>query len=1033
MKNIFRSISIALAIVAVSQIPAATITHTVVASLSTTQGDSLEDKLAHGDTLVLKGASSLKTIGNGLLLEKNNLTVILDADADRDGTGTLASGFSLTSTGANTKVRVLMGKKSVGSNAASPAVPYASSSYPYMSVGTTGYPYIFNIGATGQLEGLYLINSRTDMEEVRDALAKRLDPGYYANQGSSPTRFGYALGQDIDMGSTAFKAMGGAKDTAFRAVFDGFGHALQNLNATGSLSALFAYTRYAIIRNLELANVSSTGSQFVAGLIGMSDSSTAVSNVHVTGGTIQGTSYVGGLVSMSYITTVSNCSNAASIKANETYAGGIIGFTQSGTTVLNNVVNTGNVSAAGGYAAGIVGFQGSSTVTITNARNTGPVVSPQYTGGIIGFQSSNTATLQNLYNAGPITATGNYAGGIIGLSYSPLTNATNAGTVTNTGDYTGGIIGYISSSIALTKVRNLGSVKGTTSVGGITGYLANPLSHAYNYGTVTGTSASGGLVGNAASGTVAYSLNTANITASTGAAGGILGTATSSSGSGANALVNLGAITGYTAAGGFAPAYTNYMHHMLNTGAIKAPAGKAQGLAGSCTNIMFGIVSAIIEGVTTEAVCTPHQYASTASNAYNEELAPAVTNTYTHAKAQSFATLLDFINYPSPKDSFTVNWHAPTPFTLPTPLNVFPDGQVYKKLRQDALVKDDTAALVLDSIRTYLPTYGSDWSYSCKARNGRATCAVAAKATTITQAYNVTGAETIVFEAAHASGLVVRDSLQVQYNVERKSAPKLSAAWPADTVVTEGTPVVLDLGQYFTDADGESISYTLSKTSVVYSELNGDVLTLCYDKKVGTETLTVYATDAGGRKSPVASLAVTVSTLPGVLKALPVLVLKTDSVLTLDLDDYFWDADGDVLGYTVTEPKNNDVVLKGSILQIAMISLRPDSLVITVADDDKHVLLAGLKLVNSTSTVLAVHPEQRLGLELAGNLLRLTSTESATAWLRILDLQGGLRYETTLDLAAGTNTLVLPALPLGAYRIHVRQGDNLRTLGWEKR
>jgi hypothetical protein len=88
-----------------------------------------------------------------------------------------------------------------------------------------------------------------------------------------------------------------------------------------------------------------------------------------------------------------------------------------------------------------------------------------------------------------------------------------------------------------------------------------------------------------------------------------------------------------------------------------------------------------------------------------------------HAKAQSFATLLDFINYPSPKDSFTVNWHAPTPFTLPTPMKVFPDGQVYKKLRQDALVKDDTATLVLDSIRTYLPTYGNDWAYSCKARN----------------------------------------------------------------------------------------------------------------------------------------------------------------------------------------------------------------------------------------------------------------------------------------------------------------------------
>jgi hypothetical protein len=931
----FRSIPLAMAMLAVSQLHAATITHKVSSEISTVEVDNLEAQLVSGDTLWIKANDGLTSASASLNFDTPNLTLILDADADRDGTGTLTSGFTLNATGSNTQVRILMGKNSrVGSLV---TVPFHKDNFPLIATdnnpGSYSYPYKFYITSDSRVDVLYLLNSRTDMDELHTVLAAGNGPA----PATSKSRYGYALGQDLDMGSTAFSPM-----NTFRGIFDGFKHKLSNLSISGG--SLFSETKFANIRNLDIANVSITNSgSAVAGII---DSASVLTNIRVQSGSISGSYGAGIAYALRNSSTISYCVNKADISTTGG-ASGILHANQGG--VMGHVENWGTITSSGGLAAGIVN------------------------------ESFQNGFSQYLVNYGAVS--GASAAGILGRS--PI----------------------------------------------------DSLFYVYNYGAISAIGVAGGIADSIDT-DVRYAVNTATVTSTTSNAAGIVPSGFSAIPRNGSYLVNTGSIEAFKYASSFATS-TSSVGNMLNTGSIHSQTSNAAGLSSSCTfGSSYSLISAAITGASTQVACVNSKFPYFAIDvAYNISLAPTATNAGNAATALTFSSIYNLANYPS-SATFVASWFAPaTPiaFTLPTPKDLFPDGQVYKKLRQDAVAKDDTAALVLDSIHTYLPTYGNDWTYSCKARNGLATCAVSAQATTITQAYNVTGAETIVFEAAHASGLVVRDSLQVQYNVERKSAPKLSAAWPADTVVTEGAPVVLDLGQYFTDADGESITYTLSKTSVVYSELNGDVLTLCYDKKVGKETFTVYATDAGGRKSPVASLAVTVSTLPGVLKALPVLVLKTDSVLTLDLDDYFWDADDDVLGYTVTEPKNNDVVLKGSILQIAMTSLRPDSLVITVADDDKHVLLAGLKLVNSASTVLAVHPEQRLGLELAGNLLRLTSTESATAWLRILDLQGGLRYETTLDLATGTNALALPALPPGAYRIHVRQGDNLRTLGWEKR
>lgn len=224
-----------------------------------------------------------------------------------------------------------------------------------------------------------------------------------------------------------------------------------------------------------------------AGLLGNTRSVT-VKNVALTDSWIYGLRYVGGIVGLAdrYGTdstekpsSVSGCSNAASVGSVCGYVGGVAGLVNGN---VKNCVNTGRVSSSlqtgTTEVGGVVGAVGATTntgITVENCCNTGGIrilsaAAGGHVGGVVGsltssatLQRSNTGhsylTAKNCYSTGKITVESTtatvYVGGLFGQakaafgyrnSYLSVENGYSRTAIsvsdTGTAPVVGGLIGY---------------------------------------------------------------------------------------------------------------------------------------------------------------------------------------------------------------------------------------------------------------------------------------------------------------------------------------------------------------------------------------------------------------------------------------------------------------------------------------------------------------------------------------------------------------------------------------------------------------
>lgn len=983
------------------------ITHVTETSIAPTEADSLEALLNPGDTLLLKAKNGLSTLGGGIQFEKDRLTVILDCDSDRDGVGYISDSFKMKSMGDSTQVRLLFGKthKSSYSNTyAFEAFPFLASNF-FNPLNTSVQ---ITLGAEGRIEQLYLVNSRADMDLLRGVIksgnAKIIIAAWFAGDYHK----GYALGGDIDMGAAEFSAMGDRDVEYFSGIFDGMGHSISNLkiqSSTEGFQGLFSSTKYAMLRNFRVLNAEIQGLKYVGAVVGWADSSSVLSGISVTG-SVKGGRAVGGIAGGMTEGIVRECGNQASISTDEGDAGGVIGVVTDTNSILEGLQNHGIVTMTG------TGIQGVGSI-----------------GGVVGESSSAIAKSANY---GSVTSTEGNTGGIAGTMASSLGMSYNFGNVDGLNGNVGGLIGLYSGLNTLNDNVNFGSISGSKVVGGIAGVtMGGVVLYNINYGAIEcsghnygGSSCSaGGLIGSGSSLAVKNSLNHGPVLATTGDASGA---SNGNHNKGNDFFVNLGSITAAYQASGFSISNPE-LQHALNTGAILSTGNhsffsRATGLTEACTFPL--LVSSTIVGVKATAVCG-------SGNVYNSDLAPLVGN-QNSAAALTHNTIRNFANYPD-QAVFEANWVAPTLYSIPTPKNLFASGKVFKKLRQDVMVLATAAPDTMEHPSTYLPTDGAEWKYSCISRNSRVNCAVGATDMIISQAYNVTGDEVLVLQATHSTGFVVKDSLLLKLNVARKSEPVVGANWPATLVVEEGKALDLDLSQYFSDADGETMNYSVSATQVVVSEYANGHVTLLYNKLAGEETMTIQATDEGGRLSPVASVKLVVSTLPKVVTPLSDYVLDKGKIEVVDLSTRFFDADGDVLTFTLTGAVNTESSVSGGNLTLVMNSDLGDVLVVSATDDDGHVVRDTLVLASTASPVLALPSHSALAVSVAGSHLQVRSPMAGPATLEIWGSLGDLRWSTPLTLLQGLNETTLPPLQQGQYLVRLRTDAGECTLVWQNR
>ena len=229
-----------------------------------------------------------------------------------------------------------------------------------------------------------------------------------------------------------------------------------------------------------------------------------------------------------------------------------------------------------------------------------------------------------------------------------------------------------------------------------------------------------------------------------------------------------------------------------------------------------------------------------------------------------------------------------------------------------------------------------------------------------------------------------------------------------DETVEVGDPVTVDLSSYFTDPDGDPLSYTArsSNTRVATVSVSGSTVTITAVAR-GTADITITATDPEGLSATQTFESTVPNRRPEPVGTIPDETIDVDEELTVDLSSYFTDPDGDDLTYTASSSRTNvaRVSVSGSALTITARAAGRATITITARDPE------GLT-ASQRATVTVQQPNrapQPVGA-IPAQTLDLNATRSINVSQYFTDPDGDqLTYGTT-----SSNTSVATVTVLGS-------------------
>jgi len=240
---------------------------------------------------------------------------------------------------------------------------------------------------------------------------------YWVSVTTSVWRKHFIQTNDIDASSTSTwnKGFGpiGNNNVKFTGTYDGGNFTISGLTinrGTTDRVGFFGYTRKAIIKNINLTNISINGNGQVGGLIGYTNSST-ITNCS-TSGSVYGNNQVGGIIGWTRRSAFENCNSSCNVEASsntDSRAGGFVGKLTSGSTATNCYA-TGDVVVTNKRGGGFAGLISTSVNTsISSCYSRGNVSGATQIGGFIGLiekkRPETNTTLKDCYCTGNVTRT----------------------------------------------------------------------------------------------------------------------------------------------------------------------------------------------------------------------------------------------------------------------------------------------------------------------------------------------------------------------------------------------------------------------------------------------------------------------------------------------------------------------------------------------------------------------------------------------------------------------------------------------------
>ena len=228
---------------------------------------------------------------------------------------------------------------------------------------------------------------------------------------------------------------------------------------------------------------------------------------------------------------------------------------------------------------------------------------------------------------------------------------------------------------------------------------------------------------------------------------------------------------------------------------------------------------------------------------------------------------------------------------------------------------------------------GDMLSYTATSSNP-AVATVSISGPSITVAGIAPGNTTVTVTASDPDGLQGQASFAVMVP-NRAPQPR---GTPPDVTVRVGATATVDAVQYFSDPDGEALTYAASASdgAVASVTVAGSAITATAEGK-GSATITITASDPGGLSATQSFRFTVPNRPPAPVGALQPQTIEVGQSAVLDVAASFSDPDGDALTYTAASsiPAVARTSVSGSVVTITAQGPGTATVTITARDDER--------------------------------------------------------------------------------------------------
>ena len=225
---------------------------------------------------------------------------------------------------------------------------------------------------------------------------------------------------------------------------------------------------------------------------------------------------------------------------------------------------------------------------------------------------------------------------------------------------------------------------------------------------------------------------------------------------------------------------------------------------------------------------------------------------------------------------------------------------------------------------------GDALSYSVASSDATAVSASVAGSvvsmTAITQ-----GISTVTVTASDPDGLSAEQDIAVTVP---NRAPTALDTIPTQTLLT-GETLELDMESYFTDPDGDALSFAAASanTGVASAETAGSTVTIT-GVSPGTARVTVTATDPAGISIQQAFAVTVPNWQPYAVGTIPGQSVESGQTVTVDVSPFFTDPDGQPLSYTAasSDQRVATATVDGSAVTVAGVAAGTATITVTATD-----------------------------------------------------------------------------------------------------